>query len=368
MSGVEGISSTARSGRGWNTSPWRAPGLVLAVATAIASAVVCLPRPASAETLAQARSTASQLTTQLAADQNRFGVLNDAYDNALALEQQISNKIATTQAQMVSAQARVAGDQVLLRSEAIAAYTDGTGTGLNALFAGTGEQASITGEYRTVATGDLQSTLDTLHGDESHLAATQSSLTSEVVSSRQAVASAAADQQQAAAILAQQQGLLRGANSRVAALVAQQQAAAVVAAQQQAVIRIGPTISNSTPPPVGSGAGEAIAAAMSQRGMPYIWGGESPGRGFDCSGLVQWAWGLAGVGLPRTAAAQYSDTTHIPLSAMQPGDLVFWSDGGEISHVGIYIGGGEVVHAPSPGTVVQIAAIWGNGLVGAGRP
>ena len=84
--------------------------------------------------------------------------------------------------------------------------------------------------------------------------------------------------------------------------------------------------------------------------MPYQWGGETPGVGFDCSGLTQWAWGQAGVGLPRTAAAQYDAITHVPLSALQPGDLVFWGDGGGISHVAMYVGGGDVVHAPSTGS------------------
>jgi cell wall-associated NlpC family hydrolase len=73
------------------------------------------------------------------------------------------------------------------------------------------------------------------------------------------------------------------------------------------------------------------------------------------------------VDLPRTAAAQYGAVAHIPLSDLQPGDLVFWGYGG-IDHVGIYVGGGDVVHAPDTGTVVQVQAIWNNGLVGAGRP
>jgi len=73
------------------------------------------------------------------------------------------------------------------------------------------------------------------------------------------------------------------------------------------------------------------------------------------------------VGLPRTAAAQYDAVAHIPLSDLQPGDLVFWGYGG-ISHVGMYVGGGDVVDAPQTGEDVQIQPIWNGGLVGAGRP
>ena len=89
--------------------------------------------------------------------------------------------------------------------------------------------------------------------------------------------------------------------------------------------------------------------------------------GFDCSGLTQWAWGRAGVSIPRTAQEQYDAVVHVSLAALEPGDLVFWGRGG-ISHVAIYVGGGSVVHAPETGESVRIQPIWNNGLVGAGRP
>ena len=92
-----------------------------------------------------------------------------------------------------------------------------------------------------------------------------------------------------------------------------------------------------------------MAAAKSQEGVPYRWGGESPGGGFDCSGLTQWAWGRAGVSLPRTAAAQYGAIAHVSLSSLEPGDLLFWGAGGGISHVGMYVGGGDVIDAPETG-------------------
>jgi cell wall-associated NlpC family hydrolase len=112
-----------------------------------------------------------------------------------------------------------------------------------------------------------------------------------------------------------------------------------------------------------------VAAAESQLGVPYVWGGESPGHGFDCSGLTQWAWAQAGVSLPRTAAEQYAAIEHISLSALEPGDLLFWNDGtSSIQHVAMYVGGGTVIQAPFTGSVVSYQSIWDNGLVGAGRP
>lgn len=115
----------------------------------------------------------------------------------------------------------------------------------------------------------------------------------------------------------------------------------------------GPTF--SAPLPQGSGVGAAISAAESQIGVPYVYGGESAGQGFDCSGLVQWSFARAGISLPRTAAAQYGAVSHITMGDLEPGDLVFF---GDLSHVAIYIGNGEIVEAPHTGASVWITALY----------
>jgi cell wall-associated NlpC family hydrolase len=102
--------------------------------------------------------------------------------------------------------------------------------------------------------------------------------------------------------------------------------------------------------PVGSGrAGVAIAAALSQLGTPYVWGGSSPG-GFDCSGLVQWAYAQAGVQLPRTTYQQWHAGPRVAANALQPGDIVFFD---HVGHEGMYLGGGRYVEAPHTGDVVK---------------
>jgi cell wall-associated NlpC family hydrolase len=105
---------------------------------------------------------------------------------------------------------------------------------------------------------------------------------------------------------------------------------------------------------------------MAPLGQPYVYGGSGPG-GFDCSGLTSWAWRAAGVSLPRTAQAQYNAVRHIPISALQPGDLVFYGSAGGIYHVGIYVGGGRMIHAPHSGQVVSYISINFSGLLGGGR-
>ena len=121
------------------------------------------------------------------------------------------------------------------------------------------------------------------------------------------------------------------------------------------------------PPPVPPGATGAIEAARSQLGVPYVWGGETPGVGFDCSGLVQWAWAQAGVSLPRTSGAQFDATTQISLASIEPGDLLFYGPDGS-DHVAMYVGGGMMIEAPETGQVVHITPVrTGGGFAGVGR-
>lgn len=100
-----------------------------------------------------------------------------------------------------------------------------------------------------------------------------------------------------------------------------------------------------------SGRGSAaVAAARSALGKPYVWGANGP-SGFDCSGLMQWSYAQAGVSLPRTSQAQRYAGRQVPLSEARPGDLVLYR--GDASHVGMYMGNGQVIHAPYPGAPVR---------------
>ena len=120
----------------------------------------------------------------------------------------------------------------------------------------------------------------------------------------------------------------------------------------------------------------AVQAAVSQLGVPYVFGGEQPGVGFDCSGLVQWAWAQAGVSIPRTTETQWPSLTHVSLDALQPGDLLFYYnlDGdNQVDHVVMYTGSGPygtdtVIQAPFTGSTVSYSPIFTEGLIGAARP
>ena len=112
-----------------------------------------------------------------------------------------------------------------------------------------------------------------------------------------------------------------------------------------------------------------VAAAEGQVGVPYVYGGEQPGVGFDCSGLMQWAYSQAGVSIPRVATAQLHASRRISLSDLQPGDLVFYNgNDGFMGHVAMYVGNGQVVQALNAGLPVQYASLYfWDAIAGAGR-
>ena len=122
------------------------------------------------------------------------------------------------------------------------------------------------------------------------------------------------------------------------------------------------------PVPIRTLGERAAAIALKEVGVPYRWGGVSPAGGFDCSGLVYWAYGRLGVKLPHSSYALYDLGRRVARSRMKAGDLLFFSG---LGHVGIYVGHGRMVHAPHSGSRVQVVSLsrshYGRGLVGVRR-
>jgi cell wall-associated NlpC family hydrolase len=118
------------------------------------------------------------------------------------------------------------------------------------------------------------------------------------------------------------------------------------------------TLTSTVAAPTGA-AQVAVDTALAQLGDPYVWAGAGPDV-FDCSGLTQYAFAAAGIGLPHSSAMQSTMGSYVPREALQPGDLVFFYS--PVGHVGMYIGDGLMVHAPQPGETVEIIpvdAVWG---------
>jgi cell wall-associated NlpC family hydrolase len=163
--------------------------------------------------------------------------------------------------------------------------------------------------------------------------------------------------------LAAKKAEVQRAADKTRALLARMRAADRPAAPSQPSGPVAP------PPPGGGGGGSGSAAAVvayarAQVGKPYCYGGSGPGC-FDCSGLTMMAWRQAGVSLPHSSAAQYNVGRRISASELQPGDLVFYYS--PISHVSVYIGGGQRISATHTGDYVRVQSL-GSSIVGYARP
>src|SRR5256884_5834792 len=131
----------------------------------------------------------------------------------------------------------------------------------------------------------------------------------------------------------------------------------VSAASDPLIPDAGAAIASSAAPSLAppSQHGGVVGIAMRYLGVRYVWGGSSP-SGFDCSGLVSYVFAQIGVSVPHSSYAQFGMGTSVSIGELQPGDLVFFTGA---SHVGIYIGGGQFIHAPHTGDVVKISSLRG---------
>jgi cell wall-associated NlpC family hydrolase len=332
-------------------------------------------------TLDQARTQAVKLRHQLAALQIQQSVAIERYDGIQdELQQAVSSELTTSdQAANVAAQAQDARDAVADRARAL--YMSGGQLSLIAtVLRGStpGDVLERAQTVRSVMSSDhLNAAVDQAAALRARTVATTSATNRVAVAALQVQATASlADVQR---LLNRQHELLAAADTKVRRIAREEQAAAEAAALAAAAAS-----ADTAGVPVGSGgplpasiqgpnaaATAAIAFARSKLGTPYLWGAVGPTR-FDCSGLMLWSYAQAGVHLPRTSRAQYAGLPHVPVSDLQPGDLVFYAtntaDPGTIHHVAMYIGDGIVIHAPHTGDVVRYAPVAMTGLIGAARP
>jgi cell wall-associated NlpC family hydrolase len=190
----------------------------------------------------------------------------------------------------------------------------------------------------------------------------------------------AAQRQRIQSQLAQRRQLLSSIRGEIAHLKAVEAARQLQAAREaRARLAAQPSQSSAPQPVVGVAAttpegstvappathGGVVGIAMQYLGVPYVWGGASP-RGFDCSGLVMYVFAQIGVSLPHSSYAQFGMGSPVGIGELQPGDIVFFAGA---SHEGIYIGGGQFIHAPHTGDVVKISSLsgWYSSTFSGGR-
>jgi cell wall-associated NlpC family hydrolase len=157
--------------------------------------------------------------------------------------------------------------------------------------------------------------------------------------------------------------LITKQKSILATLTARQRAAA-----RAASVGSGGTTTSTYTGPTTTQAQRAVAFAYAQLGKPYVWGATGPDS-FDCSGLVMTAWASSGVSVPRDTYQQWAALPHVPMSSIQPGDLIFFD---AVGHVAIYVGSNMIIDAPQPGQSVEkvsLSSSWyAANLDGAARP
>ncbi|MCL4449558.1 MAG: NlpC/P60 family protein [Actinobacteria bacterium] len=349
-------------------------GKVGLVATLIAPlAGTLLPaRMAYATSTTTLKAEAADIVSKIAALKSQFEVENEQYNQVNVHLAQTNQQLSANQNKLIQDRRQVAKETSDLSQEVINAFIQGgTSTTSGITSTSNAEQATLRQEFMQVTTGSMNNSIAqlgqarrALNSAQQELQATKQAQQSEEANLKNMMAAGQAN-------IANQRALLAGINQKLANLVnqitAQKTQQAQAAGQSRWASQI---LAPANPTALGPDTQGLIAlrAAESQIGVPYVWGGATPGVGFDCSGLTMWSWAQAGVSLPHSAAMQYADITHISMSELQPGDLLFYSYGGYIGHVTMYVGPGQMIQAENTGTNVMITSIWYSNLVGAGRP
>ncbi len=369
--------------------------LAVGILVGLGSLAVPSIHPAGADQLGDAKAKAAAIAAQIQATDQRLQTLTDQYSAADYHLSQLNAQITQTQRQVTQAKAAVAKNQKQLQKQAIGDYTSsGTHSSVADLFTADRNAPGVRQEYSNLAAGNVSTLISKLHTSVTQLSSEQASLQQQQTQASQARDILASAKSQASTLVAQEEATKAGVDANIQSLIVQQQAAASAAAAAAFTAKVkaaqaaasaspaqaGPSTpqaplaggtgigkapgagtavvapSAAPPPALAAGVAGAIQAAEREVGVPYLWGGASPSTGFDCSGLIMWAYAQVGIGLPHFSGAQFSSTVHIPFSAIQPGDLLFYGPQGA-DHEAMYVGGGQMIEAPHTGAFVQIVGV-----------
>jgi cell wall-associated NlpC family hydrolase len=347
--------------------------------TVIASLVVTgavLAAPLAAQAVPHPKAPAPKTTQQVSARLHQLAKASEQLAEQLNQAQldvrAAQHRAAEATSAAAASQARAQSARRLLAASLASQYKSASFSRTAALLA----SSSTDGYLQTIQSMNLL----TQHQSTVALTANKAIATSDAAAARAKAAVAAAIAKRA--VIAQRQAELAKQVTKYKALLAtltaaerakyynpvpqpsQSVVAKVVAraitSQQATATQLTPApVSRSTrteprPASGGAGAGAAISAARAQLGKPYAWGGSGP-NSFDCSGLTAWAWRAAGIYLPHSAAAQQGMGRSVSRGDLQPGDLVFF--GSPAYHVGLYVGDGMMIHAPTTGDVVKMTSL-----------
>ena len=360
----------------------RTTRLVVSSAVAIAMATTGFvglgSAPASADSL-KARIAAAQ--RELNALDAQAEAASERY-NAARIKLAAAAKTATAaQQRLTAAQAKLGSLRTAVSAFAIAAYTgdalDSTTLSITAadpqdFLDKLASLQAVTDSQQQALAAVASAQHDEASAEASAagaLAAQQASTQQMQADRNQVLAAAGKEQQILGSLQAQEVAIEKAARARAARLAAER-AAAALAARRAAALFAARALAgqgdSSSPVVAGSGgAPVAVQWAYKELGKPYVWGAAGP-NSFDCSGLTQYVWAKAGVYLDHYTGSQWNEGQHVSRDQLQPGDLVFF--GGDLHHVGLYIGNGQMIEAPHTGADVRISNAFRGDYAGAIRP
>lgn len=354
--------------------------------------------------IAQDQALIQRLTTQLAAQDRQGEALAQQYDAATAALESLDAQLRHLQTQLANLDQGISTTSSALVTAAVKAYVfDSADADWIALFHQNVNSSDARQVYENDVLGNLHRIENTLKRQHAQVAQTKSQIANartlaaiQDAKVQNLIAANAANERATRATLTSVTHRLRGEIisyeitvavscarrhnvSCVSNAVAAAAAVGGTSAANKVTAAVNAAMSTSGVDGSASGSAQGLAAvraAESQIGVPYVWGGETAHRGFDCSGLTQWAWQTAGFTIPRTAASQYFALRHVPLSELRPGDLLFYYnlDGDhQVDHVVMYVGSGPwgtstIIQAAHTGTNIALSPIFTYGLIGAGRP
>jgi cell wall-associated NlpC family hydrolase len=346
----------------------KAHACLLATAVALLAAASATADPGA---IASKESQAQQVLGQIQAIDSQLGAAVEAYNLANVRLAKIESDQRENRHELTIAKSNLKRSQAALAARLVAAYTSPQQNSTLAVLLGatslddllnrveainstSSQDAQIVTEVKTFKRAverhrvELAKAHDTQQQIVAERAAERQHIESQLATRRQLLSSIRGEiAQMKAAEAARQRQLQAAAEVRVSHQAAPSTSTVAVGASAST-----PEGSTVAPPNVHGG---VVGVAMQYLGVPYVWGGASP-SGFDCSGLVMYAFAKVGISLPHSSYAQFGMGTPVSIGQLQPGDLVFFSGA---SHVGIYIGGGQFIHAPHTGDVVKISSLSG---------
>jgi cell wall-associated NlpC family hydrolase len=357
---------------------------IVLLAAAAAAGLLLAAGSATAQTIESKRAQAEAIMAEVEGMQGELGQTIEAWNYANIELDRIEGDLVTNAKHLSAARKSLNVAQRRIQERLVDLYVNGDGDSTLEVILGSRTLDDIITRLdaiERVSSQDTQilrtvkryrSEVETRRANLREARTDQAQIVTEQAAQRQYIESAIAEQNQLLASVKDEIAEIRAEEQRrQAALAAQARAQAQAAqlasqAQTQQTYDEAVVVPEYNPNVPGARYGHVVGIALQYLGVPYVWGGSSPSTGFDCSGFVMYVFAQIGVSLPHHAASQWGYGTPVSREQLAPGDLVFFSG---LGHMGIYIGGGQFVHAPQTGDVVKISSMndrWNN-YVGARR-